>query len=212
MLSDRIAAARLPGRYKFLTVPYCTKHTGTKAPPKACPGPLGRPYKGYIWSRKDPNAAGNKDQCTDIKPQNVCADQKTLCSTAAECRMCKADGSMAVFTSTTGKLFGNLEVQKYVSVDECKANAVLLLAVCLHLFLSFCMLHRCSFLWLVCGQFRRVVGFSRRLRWGSQPNRCGGRQCDPNLRAPACTYASGENHSCSQDWSATKKLNLRESA
>jgi|EP01047_Picozoa_sp_COSAG01_P039180 hypothetical protein len=148
MLSDRIAAARLSGRYKFLTVPYCTKHTGTKAPPKACPGPLGRPYKGYIWSRKDPNAAGNKDQCTGIKPQNVCADQKTLCSTAAQCRMCKADGSMAVFTSTTGKLFGNLEVQKYVSVDECKANAVLLLAVCLHL----CFSHSaCSIGVLVCG-------------------------------------------------------------
>ena len=90
--------------YKFISAPYCTRHTGGKAPSKKCPGPIGLPYKGSIWSRGDPNTKGDHDLCKGFKIQNVCADSQTLCSTAAECIACKADGSMAVVSATSSKI------------------------------------------------------------------------------------------------------------
>ena len=40
----------LPAGYKFISAPFCTRHTGADAPdPTSCPGPQGVPYAGeYI--------------------------------------------------------------------------------------------------------------------------------------------------------------------
>ena len=60
-------------------------------------------FVGYIWHASDPNAKGNKDMCRGFKISNVCADKQKLCSTAAECKACRADGSMAVVSAKNPK-------------------------------------------------------------------------------------------------------------
>lgn len=62
-------------QYKFLSAPFCSRHTGGAAPDGAtCPGPQGIPYAGQIWAAADPNSAGDGDLCTGLTVENICAD------------------------------------------------------------------------------------------------------------------------------------------